>query len=210
MSAALAVALVCATDVGCAANALKLAKRDASEEHRSIAAVDGQQVARAGSDISCEASSYRLKSAGRRVDRYAFKGISALDKLRIVNESDCVFVNPGVQLFGFPIITPIWYKRQSNRVDWCWTPYADNQRWMSVQRDSVDTGFYRGDKPMLMNLRVIWYLRNMGYALATNSLGAGIDQVCQSELLLEGPEGQRYLTASAGSEASAGIGRSSV
>lgn len=180
---------MCATDDACTQNA----------------AVDEQQVARAGSDVSCEASSYRLKSAGRRVDRNAFKGISALDKLRIVNESDCVFVNPGVQLFGFEIISPMWYKRQSNRVDWCWTPYADNQRWMSVQHDSVDTGVYHGDKPVLMNLRIIWYLRNMGYVLATNSLEAGIDQVCQSEL----------LAASAGSKAHAskvipGIGRSLV
>ena len=84
-----------------------------------------------------------------------------------------------------------------------------------MQRDSVDTGFYHGDKLALMNLRIIWYLRNMGYVLATNSLEAGIDQVCQSELLLEGPEGQRYLAASAGSKAHAskvipGIGRSLV
>ena len=45
---ALVVALVCATDVACAQNALKLAKRAASEEHSCIAAVDEQQVARAG------------------------------------------------------------------------------------------------------------------------------------------------------------------
>lgn len=85
------------------------------------------------------------------------------------NFDECIFVNPARMTF-MPIWfdNPIWFKLQSNRKDWCWTPYADNKRWMPVTMDKVNTGLYKNSKPTKVNRRIISYLNATSQAIPSD------------------------------------------
>eukprot|EP00966_Prymnesium_polylepis_P323539 7379715-Prymnesium_polylepis.1 len=108
---------------------------------------------------TCETGDAKMNGTGEFTE--AFSGVPCLEWLRLVNLSACILVMPASRS-----ASPIWFKRQSNGVDWCWTPYASNKVWIPVQTDRVDKGFYARipspfNRPVTVNLKVIAFLREL-------------------------------------------------
>ena len=92
----------------------------------------------------------------------AFAQVPELRHLRVAesSQSHTIFVNPGTYY-----MTPIWYRFDVDRGAWThWTPYAfagelHDTFWMPMGTDTVQTGFWKDDKPMRENLEIIECLR---------------------------------------------------
>ena len=88
--------------------------------------------------------------------------VPELRHLRVAesSQSHTIFVNPGTYY-----MTPIWYRFDVDRGAWThWTPYAfagelHDTFWMPMGTDTVQTGFWKDDKPMRENLEIIECLR---------------------------------------------------